>query len=249
MISWFKKILDSILLDDDSIFEINNEKSFIERLRMTKIFELKHPNRIPVILQQSNKNILRLNKKYFFLSVDKNYTIDDIKKKLKDSEIYNYTHLKIDNNVKIEEYYDINFYIHGKFIYNDITLENLYSLYKDSDGLLKIIFREPIAEQIIFDNPDYLPVIIDIIETHKSNLFNACTFIINNKISTMDLFNMIKNNYEIKNNDVTLWLAIINKKTNKYQSISYDNLNINDIYDDNKNDDGFLRIYILCDVF
>jgi hypothetical protein len=253
MISRLKELLDNLLLDNDSIFEINNEKTFIERLQITKIFELEHPNKIPVILQQSNKNIVRLNKKYFFLSIDKNYTIDNIKKKLKDNAIHNYTHLKINknnDNISKEEYYDINFYIYGKFIYNDVTLENLYSLYKDSDGLLKIIFREPIAEQLIFDNPDYLPIIINI-DKKKENickLFDPCTYIINSNLSTINLFDIIKNECENKKDDVIMWLAIINKQTYKYQSISYDYLNICDIYNEHKDDDGFLRIYFLYDI-
>jgi hypothetical protein len=244
MIYWLKELLDNITQDDDFIFEINQEKTFIDRLRITKIFELEHPNRIPIILQQSKKNIVRLNKKYFFFSIDKNYTIDNIKQKLKDCQIYDYTHIKIrkddNDNIIKEEYYDINFYIYGKFIYNDITMENLYSLYKDSDGLLKIIFREPIAEQIIFDNPDYLPIIIFFDKNQNQNQKQKCTYIINNNISTKNLFDTIKQDCE--NN---IWIAIINKKTNKYQSISYDIFNICDIYSEHKDDDGFLRLYIL----
>jgi hypothetical protein len=261
MISYITELINNIKQDDDFIFEIDKEKTYVERLRTTKIFELEHPDRIPVILQQSKKNIVRLNKKYLFLSIDKNYMIDDIKQKLKDSQIYDFTHLKIskiDNRTIYEEYYDINLYVHGKFVYNDITLENLYSFYKDSDGLLKIIFREPIAEQLIFDNPDYLPVIIDLDKKQKNNikywnlngydnkykLLDPCTYIIHNNISIIDLYNLLRK--DDKNN--IAWLSIIDKKTNKYQSISYNNFSIDDIYSEYKDDDGFLRIYFLYDI-
>jgi hypothetical protein len=262
MISYITELINNIKQDDDFIFDIDKEKTYVERLRMTKIFELEHPDKIPVILQQSKKNIVRLNKKYLFFSIDKNYTIDNIKQKLKDSQIYDYTHLKIsksDNQIISEEYYDINFYVNGKFIYNDITLENLYSFYKDSDGLLKIISREPIAEQLIFDYPDYLPVIIDLDKTqrntikywdsnrydHKYKLIDPCTYIIYNNISILDLFHMLQKNNE--NNELA-WLSIIDKKTNKYQSISYNNFSIDDIYSEYKDDDGFLRIYFLYNI-
>lgn len=268
MISYITELINNIKYDYDFIFEIDKEKTYVERLRTTKIFELEHPDRIPVILQQSKKNIVRLNKKYLFLSIDKNYMIDNIKQKLKDNQIYDYTHLKINkinNKIICEEYYDINFYVHGKFIYNDITLENLYSFYKDSDGLLKIIFREPIAEQIIFDNPDYLPVIIDLDKKQRNNikylnlnvydnkykLLDSCTYIIHNSISVIDLFNLLrednKDSKDNKNNEIA-WLSVIDKKTNKYQSVSYNNFTIDDIYSEYKDDDGFLRIYFIYDM-
>jgi hypothetical protein len=257
-------ITDTInnIIPNKFIFEIDKEKTFIERLRISSNFEIEYPNQIPIILQQSKKNVVKLNKKYLFLSINKNYSIDNLKLKLKENQIYNFTHFKIkknNNNLICEKCYDINFYINNKFIYNDITFENLHSLYTDSDGLLKMICEEPIAEQIMFDNPDCLPIIIDLNIKHKKiieylnqneyehnyKMIIPYTYIVNikdNDISIQDLLFLVQ-----ENKNIVSWFCIIDKNTNKYQPISYYNYNLEDIYNEYKDDDGFLRLFLFYD--
>jgi hypothetical protein len=250
----------------DVKFDIDKEKSLSERLKITRKMEAEFPDKIPIILQQYNYNITKTKKNYYLLLQNKSDTMDEIKKNLKEKKTIDYTHIlvKINDNVySYEKIIDINFYINKKFIHDNINFEKLYHINKDEDGLLKLWFMEPIAEELLFDYPNHIPIIIKlkseceekIILNNNNNLNKTCkyikpfTCIFPNNKNIEDLEYFIKDYFNVEE---PFYIVSIIKKTYyiplienpiQYLFISPKE-NIMDVYNEYENDDGFLELFI-----
>jgi hypothetical protein len=132
---------------DNNKFVFDKEKTPVERRILTNNFEKNHQDKIPIILQPSNKNILKLTEKYYKFLINKDHDVKYLINKFKE-----------DNNIYRDE--NIYFYINGKLMDSSEKFEILHYLYKDEDGFLKIIFVEESADQINIRDSSIIPVIL-----------------------------------------------------------------------------------------
>jgi hypothetical protein len=210
-----------------SNFKFDKEKSVVERLRMVKNFENTQENKVPIIVQSSKKNFLTLSEEYFKYLINKEYTVEYLINKFKkENEIYR-------NEI-------VHFYINNKILASTDTFDNLYYLYKDSDGFLKIIFMEETVEQIHNRDPEIIPVVVKQLNCNDSRINKTHhKYYLDKNLTAGQFMCQIRKDCDI-DSDTGLYISINSIYPGWTQSFD-------ELYHLYKDIDGFLKILCYSD--